>query len=104
MVSSQKSCAWLQHRRSGSLQHNGGITPVASFKDLASASQQAFAQGGAPASKPGGSPSPQVQGCLHPALHACSRLSIGHVHFLWQHARVQPCSHGLMTPAGPSLC
>ena len=48
------SCA--QHRRTGSAQHNGGLTPVASVKDLASASQLAFAQGGAHSS-----PSQQVQ-------------------------------------------
>ena len=49
-----QSC--VQHRRTSSAQHNGGLTPVASFKDLASASQLAFAQGGAHSS-----PSQQVR-------------------------------------------
>ena len=58
--------ATVQHRRSGSAALNGGLTPVVSFKDLASASQQAFAQGGAAsnAGRPGGSPSKQVQAAM----------------------------------------
>ena len=67
VAEAQRCGDWLQHRRSSSLQSNGGVPPVASFKDLASASQQAFAQGGAPAhqSKPGGSPTQQVRtACL----------------------------------------
>ena len=65
------------------MQHNGGITPVASFKDLASASQQAFAQGGAPThqSNPAGSPSQQV--CL-PRTMLCTRFRLRLCQLQWQ--------------------
>ena len=88
VAEAQRCGDWLQHRRSSSLQSNGGIAPVASFKDLASASQQAFAQGGTPAhqSKPGGSPTQQVPIaclCLPATLTAMCCQQGAHAWILW---------------------
>lgn len=96
----------VQHRRSGSAQHNGSITPVASFKDLASASQQAFAQGGAPGQQQGrpvDSPSKLVchfdfiaSTSLHMLACACHSLSRS----MLMPARCKPVLLSSVSPAG----